>query len=84
MLALKGYTLSIGQCRALAKVFETANPHYIKTLVLENCGVDDGENAVMLEGLTNQKSFGTFFYKQNVFAAESLESMKKLLMRPKP
>ena len=60
VLSLADYTLSIGQCKALAKVFEVAKPHYIRTLVLENCGVDDAELAAMFKGLVRQQGFSTF------------------------
>jgi len=74
VLSLQGYTLSIGQCMALARVFADTEIT-LKTLHLDNCGVDDDECAVVLEALVPSTEFKTFYYKNNMFGEESLAVM---------
>ena len=77
-LSLSDYTLSIGQCRGLASVIQkTKLP--LETLYLENCGVDDDELNVLLNGLVQTNEFSRFIYKNNEFSYRSLVALKPIM-----
>ena len=81
-LILQDYTLSENQCQGLANAISEVGQPKIKILYLDNCGVDDGECAILLEGLLKMDCFHTFVYKNNVFAEESLEALQPLMLKP--
>ena len=81
-LVLQDYTLDSGHCRALASsIKQTAKPQ-IDALLLENCGIDDYELSLLLEGLLVMDNFEKFVYKNNVFLDNSLRALKPILTRP--
>jgi len=74
-LVLQGYTLDSGHFIALAtSIKETQHP-IIDDVYLDNCGVDDHELALLLEGLLEMKNFEKLVYKNNVFSYESLQAI---------
>ena len=81
-LILQDYTLSENQCQGLANAISEVGLPKIKILYLDNCGVDDGECAILLEGLLKMDCFHTFVYKNNVFAEESLEALQPIMLKP--
>lgn len=82
-LILQDYTLSENQCQGLANAISQVGLPKIKILYLDNCGVDDGECAILLEGLVKLDCFHSFVYKNNVFADEALEALQPILLKPK-
>ena len=68
VLALQDYTLSIGQCRGLARVLAKTKLR-LETVFLDNCGVDDAEAANLLRGFCATDDFRKFYYKDNEFYA---------------
>lgn len=65
-LILKDYTLDSGHLRGLAKVMQM-RVLPIKAVLFDNCGVDDTELAILLEGITALDGIESFVYKNNVF-----------------
>ena len=53
-------------------------------MYLDNCGVDDHELSLLLEGLTFMQGFKKFVYKNNVFLNESLDAIKPILVHRSP
>ena len=51
---------------------------------MDNCGVDDYELSLLLEGLNRMKGFERLVYKNNVFLEDSLEAIKPILMHQSP
>ena len=83
-LILTGYTLDSGHCEALAETIKKSQMPKIEALYLDNCGVDDHELSLLLEGLTFMEGFKKFVYKNNVFLNESLEAIKPILQHRAP
>lgn len=52
--------------------------------MFENCGIDDQEVEILLNGFGQLKNFEVFVYKQNVFMNLGLAAIKPLLVRPDP
>ena len=50
----------------------------------DNCGIDDGEMANLLEAFCQFKDFKSIIYRQNDFQEESLEGLKILLAKGVP
>ena len=42
---------------------------------MDNCGVDDGELSLLLDGLFKMHSFKRLIYKNNVFLEQSLQAI---------
>ena len=51
---------------------------------MQNCGLDDDEFSVILEGLCHLKEFKSLSYIQNNFGESSLENCSDLLKRKCP
>ena len=83
-LSLQNYTLSIGHCKALARSCPKFKEGVFNRIVLDNCGVDDGEFASILQGLKTMKDFKKIIYRYNSFGEESLAEIKDLLDRKLP
>jgi hypothetical protein len=56
----------------------------IDEILLENCGIDDYELSLLLEGLLVMDNFETFVYKSNVFLDDGLRAIKPILIRSSP
>ncbi len=63
---MKDYTLDSGHLRGLAVAIEQAEIP-IDSVFFDNCGIDDEELAILLQGLMVVDQFETFVYKNNVF-----------------
>jgi hypothetical protein len=61
-LALWGYNLSEGHCRALKQAFEHLNGK-VTRILLENCGVSDDEFTQILLGIQKITLFDSIIYK---------------------
>ena len=83
-LVLQGYTLDSGHCSALARAIKETQEPKIGAVYLDNCGVDDHELSLLLEGLTEMAEFKKFVYKSNAFAEESLAAIMPVLDRRSP
>lgn len=81
-LILQDYTLDQGHCTALARAIKQTGKPEIHSVLLDNCGIDDEEIGLMLDGLSVLNCFQTFVYKNNVFLDGGLEALKPLLIRP--
>ena len=56
----------------------------ISGVYLDNCGVDDFELSLLLDGLNFMPDFKKFVYKNNVFLHNSLASIKPILEHRSP
>lgn len=56
----------------------------IDAVLFDNCGIDDEELAILLEGLLALDGIENFIYKNNVFQRLSLAAIKPVLSRPDP
>jgi len=56
----------------------------IDAVLFDNCGIDDEELAILLEGFMGLPGIKSFTYKNNVFQHLGLESIKPVLGRPDP
>lgn len=83
-LVLQGYTLDSGHCMALASTIKKSQRPKINAVYLDNCGVDDHELSLLLDGLLHMEGFQKFVYKNNVFLEESLEMLKPILKLKSP
>ena len=52
--------------------------------MLDNCGIDDYELSLLLDGFERLKSLKVFVYKDNQFLDQGLQAIKPLLTRPDP
>lgn len=63
-LNLANYTLSSGHCKALNRA-----AHYLQSNInrvrFDNCGIDDGEMALLLQSFFKFKDFKSIIYRQN-------------------
>jgi len=57
VLALQGYTLSMGQCQALSKFFSLTTSEKVHYLALNNCGIHDEQMSALLRGLQKADGF---------------------------
>jgi hypothetical protein len=65
-LVLKDYTLDSGHLRGLAEaIAKAAIP--LDSVFFDNCGIDDEELAILLQGFMVLDHFETFVYKNNIF-----------------
>ena len=64
-LMLCEYTLSPGHCRGLARACRFFDHKFVNRVFFSNCGIDDGEFAMILEGLVQLKDFKSIVYKAN-------------------
>lgn len=82
-LCLKSYTLSIGHCNAIADSL-----HYfegqLNRIVLDNCGVDDGEFCSMLNGIYKLDGFKRLIYRRNTFQDKSLAILQNIVLKKIP
>ena len=74
-LCLIQYTLSIGHARALAKACELFAEHGVSRVIFDNCGIDDGEMAAIIKGLTKLRNSKRLIYRHNEFGEECLEAI---------
>jgi hypothetical protein len=74
-LNLANYTLSKGHCKALNRA-----AFYLQSTIsrvrFDNCGIDDGEMAELLQAFVKFKDFKSIIYRQNELAENSLEELK--------
>ena len=56
----------------------------IDAVLFDNCGIDDEELAILLEGMRLLDGLKHFVYKNNVFLQKSLQAIKPILYRPDP
>lgn len=82
-LVLKDYTLDSGHLRGLASAIQNASLA-IDSVYFDNCGIDDEELAILLEGFLILDKFETFVYKNNIFREQGLAAIKPILVRPDP
>ena len=82
-LALSGYTLSMGHCNGFVRSLPFFHG-FINRIILDNCGVDDGEFEAILAGIDTLKDFKKIVYRRNHFLQNSLEQMKKVLSHKIP
>lgn len=83
-LILVDYTLDSGHLHGLTHaIFKTLNP-VIEEILFDNCGIDDGELAILLTGLMELDLFEIFAYKNNHFMSGGLKAMKQILNRTDP
>lgn len=83
-LVLQGYTLDSGHFEALAAAIKETKRPLLRDIYLENCGVDDHELALLLEGIFQMGGVQKLIYKNNVFLEESLEAIKPVLNKRSP
>jgi len=76
---LTGYTLDTVHFEALSASIEQTQKPVINSVYLDNCGVDDEELGLFLDGMTKMPDFRKFVYKNNVFLESSLEAIKPIL-----
>lgn len=82
-LILKDYTLDSGHLNGLAAVLKNKTVT-IDAVLFDNCGIDDEELAILLEGFMALPGIKSFTYKNNVFQHLGLEAIKPVLFRPDP
>ena len=82
-LILKDYTLDSGHLNGLASCLKNKTIT-IDAVLFDNCGIDDEELAILLEGLLALDGIEHFVYKNNVFLQEGFEAIKPLLLKPDP
>ena len=82
-LILKDYTLDSGNLRGLAKVL-SAHSKIVTDVLFDNCGIDDQELSLLLQGFTTMYRIVSFTYKNNVFLEQGLAAMKPVLLRADP
>jgi hypothetical protein len=70
--------LNIAHCKALAKSFDFVEK-FINRIILDNCGIDDEEFAIILKGVKEIKDFKKIIYRRNIFNKNSLVEIKSLL-----
>ena len=56
----------------------------VNIIYLDNCGIDDEEFSSLLQGFYYLHQIKLLFYKDNIFGAESLNSIKPLLLKRYP
>ena len=64
-LYLMDYTLSPGHCQGLAAACQLLNHKVVNRLVFDNCGIDDSELAMILNGFKHVRDFKSLIYKDN-------------------
>ena len=82
-LLLKDYTLDQGHLHGLASCLKNRTVK-IDAALFDNCGIDDEELAILLEGMLSLDGVKNFVYKNNVFLQKSLHAIKPILYRPDP
>ena len=82
-LILKDYTLDSGHLRGLAAAIQKA-AMVINAVMFDNCGIDDTELAILLDGFSICDDFSAFIYKNNVFKEQGLAALKPILIKPDP
>lgn len=83
-LILQDYTLDSGHMLGLAKSISQTKKPEIEAILFDNCGIDDKELAILLEGLTVAEHFEKFVYKNNVFMHRGVQALKPILIKPDP
>lgn len=83
-LILKDYTLNSGHCSAMANVWRDTGHPDVKVAYLENCGIDDEEFSLLIEGFVALKGLQQLFYKENVFGQDALNALQPLLLKSFP
>jgi len=82
-LNLANYTLSSGHCKALKRASQFLQTN-INRVRFNNCGIDDGEMANLLQAFCQFKDFKSIIYRQNELNEESLEWLRRLLAKGIP
>ena len=83
-IVLQGYTLDSGHFIALANSIKQTQLPRINAIYFDNCGIDDDELALLLEGLIPMDCFKTFVYINNVFEYAAMEAIKPILLHKYP
>ena len=78
------YTLDSGHLQGLTDSIERTGKPHINEILFDNCGIDDQELSLLLNGFTNLKTFDIFAYKNNVFLQRGLAALKQILLQPDP
>lgn len=71
-----------GHCNGLVKALQCSNDLVLEEVMFENCGIDDQECNILLEGFKRLSNLHTFVYKVNVFMDLGLSAIKPLLVKP--
>ena len=82
-LALVGYKMSRGLCMSLKEALR-CNKSLLRNITLDNNGMQDGDMAEILEGLTFQSQCSSLVIKRNEVGEKSLIEIQKLLWKKKP
>ena len=80
-LILKDYTLNSGHCSAISDVWKDSAHLHLKVVYLDNCGIDDEEFSLLIEGFCALQGLRLLFYKENVFGQASLDAIQPLLLK---
>ena len=83
-IVLQGYTLDSGHFIALANSIKQTQLPLINAIYFDNCGIDDDELALLLEGLIPMTCFKKFVYINNVFEYAAMEAIKPILLHKYP
>lgn len=82
-LTLANYTLSSGHCKALKRAAKYLQFN-INRVRFENCGIDDGEMANLLQAFVQFKDFKSIIYRSNELNENSLVELKQLFAKGIP
>ena len=76
-LTLANYALSSAHCKALNRAAKYLQSN-INRVRFDNCGIDDGEMAELLQAFVQFKDFKSIIYRSNDLDEESLAGLKEL------
>ena len=83
-ICLQNYTLSIGNCKGLARACENFDEKVVNRIYLDNCGVSGREFKEILTGLANLKDCKSIIYHKNEFESNCLEELSRILSKRIP
>lgn len=83
-LILQNYTLDSGHMLGLACAIKQTKQPVIESILFDNCGIDDNELSILLEGCLEMQSLNHFVYKNNILMNQGLQALKPILLRPSP